>query len=250
MSEKPSASRNNHGLKSRVDGNPFCFFAMHYSPRNVVIRRLAPSLLVALAGCGGSDSAYDAAVQGTVTVDDELAPGGTVVFSPTDGGPVAVGNIAKDGSYSLRIGRGDTGDPDNSGIPSGEYVVTVSILGPSDTDIRVAEGGPPAAGPRLVADKYADKQTSDLKFNVKEGVNVIVLKLDGPWANPPVEEASGEEATGEAASAEQSEIEGAIDPGDAESALSGPDQSPESGETPSADPQPSEPQPPTEEQPQ
>ena len=39
-----------------------------------------------------------------------------------------------------------------------------------------------------MADKYAAKETSGLKFTVKAGANLINLKLDGPWANPPKEE--------------------------------------------------------------
>ena len=140
-----------------------------------------------LFGCGEAESPYDANVQGTVTIDGELAPGGSVTFTPVEEGPTAVGAIASDGSYALRIGQGEVGDPDSSMIPSGKYVVTAMITGPppkSETSVV----RPPPAGPRLIADKYATRSSTDLNFKVEKGPNVIVLKLDGPWANPPAEE--------------------------------------------------------------
>lgn len=167
-----------------------------------------------LFGCGGGDSPYDANVQGTVTIDGELAPGGSVTFIPVEEGPTAVGAIASDGSYALRIGQGEVGDPDSSVIPSGKYVVTAMITGPppkSETTVI----GPPPAGPKLIADKYASRNSTDLSFEVDKGPNVIVLKLDGPWANPPAEEtahdsnaASPEDAA--AATPVEAEDDGAV----------------------------------------
>ncbi|MBL9163841.1 MAG: hypothetical protein JNL18_14005 [Planctomycetaceae bacterium] len=159
---------------------------------NASIKSWAPRLaaltsVAAVLGCGGDNAKYDANVQGTVTIDGELAPGGSVTFTPLENGPTGVGTIAADGSYSLRIGQGDVGSPDSSVIPAGEYVVTAMITGPSPKD-ATASGGPPPAGPKLIADKYGSRATSDLKYEVKKGPNIIVLKLDGPWANPPAEE--------------------------------------------------------------
>jgi hypothetical protein len=143
---------------------------------------------LACAGCSESPtSSYNATVQGTVTIDGDLAPGGTVTFTPVKKGPVAVGAVAADGSYSLRIGQGTSSDPDHNKIPSGDYIATVEVSGPPGETTPDNEGGPKPAGPRLMADKYASKDTSDLKEEVREGLNVIDLKLDGPWANPPKE---------------------------------------------------------------
>lgn len=149
---------------------------------------------VALFGCSG-DANYDSNVQGTVTIDGELAQAGSITFIPVEEGPTAVGTIASDGSYSLRIGQGDVGNPDSSVIPSGEYIAMAMITGPSVADESAPTGGPPPAGPKLIADKYSNRATSDLKFTVKKGPNIIILKLDGPWANPPAEEASEDDAT-------------------------------------------------------
>jgi hypothetical protein len=164
---------------------------------------VASALLAASGGCGGASAKYDANVQGTVTIDGELAPGGSVTFTPVEKGPTGVGTIASDGSYSLRIGQGDVGSPDSSEIPSGEYVVTAMITGPSVPSESAPAGAPPPAGRKLIADKYSSRATSDLKFEVKKGPNIIVLELDGPWANPPMEEASDDKAATSAAEGEQ-----------------------------------------------
>lgn len=147
-----------------------------------------------LLGCHGQDAAFNANVQGTVTIDGELAPGGTVTFIPVDDGPTGVGVIASDGSYSVRIGQGQPGNPDGSLIPAGKYIVTAMIVGTTQSDPERSAIGPPPAGPRLIADKYNVRETTDLACDVKEGPNVIVLKLDGPWANSPAAEGESDDA--------------------------------------------------------
>lgn len=174
---------------------------------NVSIKSWAPRLAAltsaaVVLGCGGAGAKYDANVQGTVTIDGELAPGGSVTFTPVKNGPTGVGTIAADGSYSLRIGQGDVGSPDSSVIPAGEYVVTAMITGPSPKE-AASSGGPPPAGPKLIADKYGSHATSDLTFEVKKGPNIIVLKLDGPWANPQAEEEEKEGDGGATSSADE-----------------------------------------------
>ncbi len=156
------------------------------------------------AGCSKSSSSdYDASVQGTVTIDGELASGGTVTFIPVKGGPAAVGMIAANGSYALRIGQGNASDPDRSMLPSGKYVATVVVTAPPAMDARGEDGGPLPIGPRLMADKYASQETSEMEYEVAKGLNVFDLKLEGAWANPPsdeeADEQQGEEGEGEAA---------------------------------------------------
>jgi hypothetical protein len=162
----------------------------------------------ALAGCQQTGREYNATVQGTVTIDGELAPRGMVTFNPVASGPVATGRIHEDGSYSIRTGQGDLSDPDGGKIHSGEYVVTVEATGPPDPEKATEKGGPPAMGPRLIADKYAVKDSSGLTFTVKAGPNLIDLKLDGPWANPPKEDEAGVQETVEE---DKGEVEAAPD---------------------------------------
>jgi hypothetical protein len=159
---------------------------------------LSTVMALSCAGCGESaTSSYNATVQGTVTIDGDLAPGGTVTFTPVKKGPVAVGAVAADGSYSLRIGQGTSSDPDHNKIPSGDYIATVEVTGPPGETAPDNEGGPKPAGPRLMADKYARQDTSDLKKEVTEGLNVIDLKLDGVWANPPEETSEDDDEASE-----------------------------------------------------
>jgi hypothetical protein len=131
-------------------------------------------LVAAIIGCGGPD----ATVQGTVTVGGEIAHQGTVQFHPVKGGPTAYGNIADNGSYSLRVGQGDLSDPNAGMVQSGEYIITVVVNMPSTRNQALGEAGPPEPGARLSAEKYATKESSNLHATVNPGANVVPLELD------------------------------------------------------------------------
>lgn len=147
---------------------------------------LAAAAVAAIGGgCQKGASVNTATVQGSVTIDGELATSGMVTFYPVAGGPAAVGEIHADGSYALRVGQGRMNDPDASKIPAGEYVATAMVTGPPPEDAAVGEGGPPKVGPRLVALKYTTRETSDLKYAVAAGANIINLPLLGTSADPP-----------------------------------------------------------------
>lgn len=148
--------------------------------------------LLAVAGCGGPAYEYDAIVTGTVTVDGELAKSGTVTFHPVKGDKPSIGRIHPDGSYSLRTGQGDLREVDGGTIASGEYIVTASITGPPVEHSKAAEGAPPIPGPSLVAAKYASRDTSDLKYSVKPGKQLINLEIQAAepvQPTPPAETA-------------------------------------------------------------
>ncbi len=158
---------------------------------------LTASLFVGLClGCGGPD----ANVQGTVTIDGQLANRGTVVFHPVKGGPTAYGSIADNGTYLLRVGQGNLKDPNSGGVPSGEYLVTVVVNMPSTKDAAIGESGPPTPGAKLSSSKYAEKETTDLKAVVKPGDNVVALELKGSSEDEPQADVS-EGTSGEAAAA-------------------------------------------------
>jgi len=197
--------------------------------------RLAALGLVLLVGCGQPASPYDANVQGTVTIDGELAPGGSVTFSPKGEGPVATGVIGRDGSFVLKVGQGAIADPNRSLIPAGEYVAAVVVTGAPVANPDDA-GAPPKVGPRLMADKYASKSTSGLEFTVRTGANVLELKLDGPSANPPVEEAAEVGGAGkvEEGAAEDSATEGS-EPRDESAAAPATDAAPPTNSAPAED---------------
>ena len=133
----------------------------------------------ACIGCGGPSARYDATVEGTVTVDGQLASRGRVMFHPVKEGPPAYGSIFPNGTYSLRVGQGDLEEVDGGKLPSGDYLVTVVVNMPSIQDETVGAGGPPKPGAQLMAAKYADKSTTDLRRTVKPGRNVFPLELEG-----------------------------------------------------------------------
>jgi hypothetical protein len=148
------------------------------------------SLLAVFAGCGGPD----ATVQGSVTIDGQLARRGTVVFHPVDGGPAAYGSIADNGSYALRVGQGENEDA-QAEIDSGQYIVTAVVNMPSQKDQLMGDSGPPAPGARITAIKYAAKETSDLRVTVKPGPNVVPLDLKGASGDESIDAGNTDAAT-------------------------------------------------------
>ena len=130
------------------------------------------------AGCSGPPKKYDATASGTVTVDGELAPGGTVTFHPTEGGPASIGHINPGGSYSLRTGQGNLKETDGGTIKSGDYIVTTFVNLKLTEEARNHPGGPPTPGANIADVKYRSKETSPLRHRVEPGRNVIILNLD------------------------------------------------------------------------
>jgi hypothetical protein len=201
-------------------------------------------LIVPCVGCGGAD----ATVQGTVTIDGQLAPRGAVMFHPIDDGPTAYGTISENGTYVLRIGQGDRSDLDASQIHSGDYIVTAVVGTPPIRDEKLAEGEPPQPGPRLTAAKYANKDTSDLRVTVKPGTNVVPLELEGAHADETeVEEAETEEPDADDKEAEEAQAErpganvpaGDVTKDPQESADEAADSAPEPATEPVTEPDPS-----------
>jgi hypothetical protein len=176
---------------------------MNYRTANNMNRITLLSAVVFSVFMGCNEPA--ASVQGTVTIDGQLARQGTVVFHPVEEGwPIAYGSIAEDGSYVLRVGQGDLSDPNDGEVPVGEYIVTVVSTMPSQPDETQGKSAPPTPGARLTAEKYGSKETSDLRQTVKEGRNVVPLEVEGASADEVSEQSvEGEaKATGEAKPAE------------------------------------------------
>jgi hypothetical protein len=129
----------------------------------------ALAAVAALAGCGGGGS-----VSGKVTLDGEPLPSGTVTFHPVGPGPAAIGTIGSGGRYELAIGGDRT-------VPPGDYLVTVDATEAvtSEPPAAPGKGPPPPPKPprRLTPARYADKDTTDLRFTLKPGSNTIDLRL-------------------------------------------------------------------------
>ena len=119
-------------------------------------------LLFTAIGC----STQDSQVSGTVTLDDQPLPLGTVAFHPQEAGPIAFGQVNSSGRYSLNTGT-------ESGLKPGSYAVTIEA-----TEIVEPTPGNPEPLPKLLTPaKYRDKQVSGLIVEVKPGKNDIPLKL-------------------------------------------------------------------------
>jgi hypothetical protein len=127
---------------------------------------IAVVALLFLSGCGG---AYDSTVTGVVKIDGKNLPRGLVGFHPVSPGPSAYAVIDENGTYAVRTGR-------ESGLPPGEYLVTVASNELPATE-RSAQGGPPPPGKSITPAWYRTKQASGLKFTVKPGKNEINLEL-------------------------------------------------------------------------
>lgn len=126
---------------------------------------LAGSLVVLplLTGCG-SGNPPTAPVTGTVTFQGKPLPAGTVIFTPTAGGPPATGEIQPDGTYTL------TTFEDGDGAVPGTHGVAVSA-------VLVPEEGLPEAT-ALIPMKYSSEQTSGLTAEVADqDMNVVDLSL-------------------------------------------------------------------------
>ena len=150
---------------------------MNTKTHNLLLLCLAGLPLLLIGGCN-AENKNAANVQGTVTVDGELATSGTVVFHSVDKHPACYGSIRKDGSFALQVGQGNRQNPDYNDIPVGEYVATVTIRGASYEDPNQSPGSPPKAGPLLIARKYTSKGTSPLKFKVTAQPKPNVVSIE------------------------------------------------------------------------
>ena len=127
-------------------------------------------------------------------------------------GAGVAGQIGADGTYSVQTGR-------SGGLESGEYAVKVSSREPS---ISQEGGAPPLPGELITPAAYSKTSTSGLRYNVRQGSNVIDIALRSdmeapaeatepvsePVSEPAAEEAPVEEAAAEEADTHDSDAEG------------------------------------------
>ena len=130
---------------------------------------LAASLLS--TGCTPSDRQQTAPVRGIVTLDGKALVMGNVVFTP-ENGRLASATIREGGSYEL----GTYEEADGA------------ILGPHKVAVQArprlegeSEGAPlvPRYGPSLIPEAYGDPESSELRYEVVDGANVIDIRLSG-----------------------------------------------------------------------
>jgi hypothetical protein len=131
---------------------------------------MTSAVCLSLSGCGNGL----AQVSGQVTLDGQPLQGGngnvrvTIQFQPANGvGSTAIGLADENGNYTLATGSKD-------GIPPGDYVVTCSA-----SELVQAKGSSAAGGSRQISDpKYANANTSGLKFTVQPGKNEFNILLE------------------------------------------------------------------------
>src|SRR4051812_27788829 len=131
----------------------------------------ALTVLALLAGCQRPTTLT--AVTGKVSYQGALLRNGLIVFTPDAGrgesGPIALGAIGEDGTYTLRT-------EDGAGASAGWYRVTVASFKALPKDAAPDRFEPP---PTLLPDKYRDPQKSLLTCEVKpDRANTIDFNLD------------------------------------------------------------------------
>lgn len=172
-------------------------FKMHLTTRRHSYLVAGIFFVGVTAGCGGPANKYGAVVTGTITIDGELAPSGTVTFHPVaKDGKIATGGIYPDGSFSLRTGQGDLREGDGGTVVPGEYIVTIMVTGPPPAP-TTAIGGPPVSGPLLVDERYVRRDTTDLRASIREGENVVHFDLKRVAPPPTATEAAEPAAAGQ-----------------------------------------------------
>ena len=120
---------------------------------------MTTALLATVVGCGGADLQP---VKGKVVYSDGTpVAGGSITFNNSDKQVSASGDIAQDGTFTLRFG-------DHKGAPPGVYKVVV--IGNSDT-----YGAPPS-----VAAVYGDPLQTPLTQTISAGQGDLEIKVERP----------------------------------------------------------------------
>lgn len=131
------------------------------------------TVLITASGCGG---AFDASVDGEVTLDGVPLNTGTVTFAPVSPGSAAFAKVDENGYYRLKTGR-------EVGLPPGDYVVTV-VARDKPASLYGENGGPPPAGKQITPEWYRSAESSGLAYTVEPGGNTIDLQLT---TDPPAD---------------------------------------------------------------
>lgn len=136
-------------------------------------------LAVCLSGCSSGEKGYSGptgTVSGTVTIDGESAPEGTIVQFSHQSGFAATGEVGSDGTYQITTRKGPE-------IRTGEYTVTVKpptvelTEEQADKIMENPDSQPPEAPASPIPEKYRNTATSGLSFEVQEGENNFDIEL-------------------------------------------------------------------------
>lgn len=130
-------------------------------------------VLVCVVGCSGDDRV--APVTGVVTLDDKPIAEASVTFMPKEGGRPAFGVTDAEGKYEL------TTFEEGDGALIGNHVVTILAVDEKVSDKATAAAeehgslsefmAPQAKQKWIIPERYSEKDTSGLSFDVKPGEN-------------------------------------------------------------------------------
>jgi hypothetical protein len=142
----------------------------HYSPSGLIMNcpsfrqlRLTVSALIvaiALQGCGVADPYGRNEITGFIKLDGSPLSEGSIVFFPTESGPVVSGTTIKDGVYQLARERG---------LPAGSYKVTIESRVVAKPSNKTAEEQMELPDPTvsIIPAEYNSKST--LSVDVRDG---------------------------------------------------------------------------------
>lgn len=125
---------------------------------------------VLLVGCGSDNGLHP--VTGSVTVNDKPAAGALIVFhldGPPDMKAIPPSATAgPDGSFTMATGTA-------GGVKPGKYIATIIWPDPSFkiTEAQRMQGINPSDAPDVLKGRYATREKSDQKVEIKAGENKL-----------------------------------------------------------------------------
>lgn len=126
-------------------------------------------MVVCCCGCG-SQPFETAKVTGSVTLDGKPVTEGSVLFTPSQGWP-ARGELDAQGHFALSTYE------DQDGAIVGKHEITIIAQSGPDPSEHF-ERPPPAPTKWLIPERYGNRTTSGLTYEVKEGEpNEVTLEL-------------------------------------------------------------------------
>ncbi len=137
--------------------------------RNLVVG-LGVFLCVILLGCGQDDARRASkdkdVVTGKVYLDDKVVNYGVVAFYAPNVDRPLKSPIYPDGTYNIR-------NP-----PPGEYLLVITTGQPPVPAAGGSSKSPPPSFKKIeLPEKYSSKDTTDLKYQVKEGKHTHDIKI-------------------------------------------------------------------------